>query len=130
MRRNSCGKEHMVFAEGDAIHVLCAVVSFKTARRRVVQNSSRVMCDNCGRSVSTVQRCLLSVSGQSQLKQEQFICAGCLMTTGTELWEAHECNKPGQLRKNCSVYKKRIAEKGSKPKGERVETTGGARSDA
>ena len=45
------------------------------------------------------------------------------MTAGTELWEAHECNKPGHLRKDCSVYKKRIAEKGNKPKGESVETT-------
>ena len=36
----------------------------------------------------------------------------------TELWEAHKCNKPGQLRKGCRVYKKRIAEKGNDPKGE------------
>ena len=31
--------------------------------------------------------------------------------------------QPGQLRKDCSVCKKRIAEKGNKPKGKRVETT-------
>ena len=49
------------------------------------------------------------------------------MTAGTELWEAHECNKPGHLRKDCSVHKERIAEERNKPKGERererVETT-------
>ena len=72
-RRDTCGKEHIVFAEGDAIHVLCAIVSFKTARRRVVQTSSRVMCDSRGRSVSAVQVCLLSDSGQSQFKREQLI---------------------------------------------------------
>ena len=32
---------------------------------------------------------------------------------GIERWESHECNKPRQLRKDCSVYKKRIAEKGN-----------------
>ena len=48
------------------------------------------------------------------------------MTAGTELWEAHECNKPGHLRQDCSVYKERIAEERNKPEGrerERVETT-------
>ena len=99
VRRDSCGKEHRVFTEGDAIHVLCATVSFKTARLRVVQTSSRVMCDSCGRSVTAVQGLLLSDSGQSQFKQEQFICAGCLMTTGTEIWEGDECNKPRHLQK-------------------------------
>ena len=117
VRRDSNDKVHMVFTEGDALHVLCAMVSFKTARRRVVQTSSRVMCDSCERSVSSFQGCLFSHSGQSQFKQEQFICAGCLMMTGIECWESHECNKPGQLRKDCSVCKKRIAEKGNKPKG-------------
>ena len=48
---------------------------------------------------------------------------GCLMMIGIERWESHKCNKPGQLRTDCSVYKKRIAEKGNKPKGKRVETT-------
>ena len=62
VRRDSCGKEHIVFAEGDAMHVLCATVSFKRARRRVVQTSSRVMCDSCGRSVSAVSGCLLTAS--------------------------------------------------------------------
>ena len=42
------------------------------------------------------------------------------MMAGTERWESHECNKPGQLRKDCSVYKVRTAEKGNKPKRERV----------
>ena len=37
-------------------------------------------------------------------------------------WYSHECNKPGQLRKDCSVCKKRIAEKGKKTKRKRVET--------
>ena len=32
VQRDSCGKEHIVFAKGDDIHVLCAIVSFKTAR--------------------------------------------------------------------------------------------------
>ena len=45
------------------------------------------------------------------------------MMTGIERRESHECNKPGQLRTDCSVSKKRIAEKGNKPKGKRVETT-------
>ena len=33
----------------------------------------------------------------------------------------HEYNKPGHLRKNCKVYKKRIAEKGGN--NEKTETT-------
>ena len=127
VRRDSNDKVHMVFTEGDALHVLCAMVSFKTARRRVAQTSSRVMCDSCERSVSSFQGCLFSHSGQSQFKQEQSICAGCLMMTGIECWESHECNKPGQLRKDCSVCKKRIAEKGNKPKGKMVETTAAVR---
>ena len=45
------------------------------------------------------------------------------MTTGTERWESYEYNKTGQFRKDCSVCEKRIAEKGNKAKGERVETT-------
>ena len=45
------------------------------------------------------------------------------MMTGIERWQSHECKKPGQLRTDCIVYKKRIAEKGNKPKGKRVETT-------
>ena len=56
-------------------------------------------------------------------KQEQLICAGCLMMAGIERCESHECNKPGQLRKDCNVYKKRSVEKGNMPKGERFETT-------
>ena len=82
VRRHSCDKVHIVFPEGDDVHVLCATVSFKTARRRVMQTSSRVMCDSCERSVSSVQSCLFSDSGQSQYKREQFICAGCLIMTG------------------------------------------------
>ena len=39
---------------------------------------------------------------------------------GKETRVCHECNKPGHLRKDCFVYKKRMAEKGSKDK---VETT-------
>ena len=30
---------------------------------------------------------------------------------GIERWESHECNKPGQLQTDYSVYKKRIAER-------------------
>ena len=45
------------------------------------------------------------------------------MMAGVGRWDSHECNKPGQLREDCSVYKKRIAEKGNKPEGESVETT-------
>ena len=65
VRRDSCDKVHIVFTEGDAIHVLCAVVSFEAARRWEVQASSRVMCDSCERSVSSFQGCLFSDSGQS-----------------------------------------------------------------
>ena len=121
VRRDSCDKVHIVFTEVDDIHVLCAIVSFKTARRRVVQTSSRVMCDSCGRSVSLFQGCLFSDCGQSQFKREQFICAGCLTLTGIERWESRECNKPGHLRTDCCVYKKRIAERGNNT--ESVETT-------
>ena len=64
-RRDSCDKAHMVFAEGDDIHVLCAIVSVKTAPRRVAQNSSQVMCDGHERSVSSFQGCLFSDPGQS-----------------------------------------------------------------
>ena len=81
------------------------------------------MCDSYGRSVFAVQGCFLPDSGQSQLEQEQFTRAGCLMMAGVGRWDFHECNKPGQLREDCSVYKKRIAEKGNKPEGESVETT-------
>ena len=49
------------------------------------------------------------------------------MLAGIERWESHECNKPGQLRKDCSVYKKRSVENGNKPKGERFETTAAVR---
>ena len=122
MRRDSCGKVQMVFTEGDDIRVLGATVSFKTSRRRAVRTRSQVMCDSCELSVSSFQGCLLSESGQSQFKRGQFIRTGCLMMTGIEHWESYECNKPGHLRNECSVYKKRIAEKGHKPKGERIET--------
>ena len=44
------------------------------------------------------------------------------MTAGTGVLESHECDKTGQLRKDCSVYKKRVDEKEIKPKEERVET--------
>ena len=103
----------------------CAIVSCKTAPRLVVQTSSRILCDSCERSVSAVQGWLFSDSGQSQLKKEQLICTGCLMMASIERWESHECNNPVQLRTDCSVYKKRIAEIGKKPKSEieRVETT-------
>ena len=101
----------------------CAIVSFKTALRRVVQTSSRVKCVICERSVYSFQGCLLSDSGQSKFKREQFIRAGCLTLTDIKRWESHERNKPGHLRTDFSVYKKRIADKGNKPKGKRVETT-------
>ena len=35
----------------------CDIISGKTVRRRVVQTSSRVMCDSCRRAVSAVQGC-------------------------------------------------------------------------
>ena len=123
VRRGSWGKVHTVFTEGDDIRVLSAIVSFKTGRRRVVQNSSQVMGDSCEQSVSSFRGCLFSESGQSQFKRGQFIRTGCLMMTGIERWESYEGNKRGQLYKDCSVYKKRITEKGNKPKGKRVETT-------
>ena len=77
VRQDSLGKEHLVVVESDAIHRLCSVVSFKTAQRREVQTSSRILCDGCGRSVSAVQGRLCSDAGQLQFKQEQVICAGC-----------------------------------------------------
>ena len=84
----------------------CAVVSFKTARRRVVQTSSRVMCDSCERSVSAVLGCLCrlwSVAVQARTVYSRWMLDA----------------KPGQMRTDCSVYKKRIAERGNKPKRER-----------
>ena len=95
----------------------CVIVSFKSVRRRVVQTRSRVMCDCCRRSVSAVEDCLFSDSGQSYFKREHFICAGCLMMVGIERWESHERNKPGQLQTDYRAYKKRTAE--------RVETAAG-----
>ena len=73
VRRDSCDTVHIVVTVGDDIHVLCAIVSFITARRWMVQTSSRVMCDSCERSVSSFQGYLFSDSGQSQFKQEQFM---------------------------------------------------------
>ena len=67
--------------------------------------------------MSEVQGCLFLDSGQSQFKREQFIRTGCLIMTGIDRWESYECNKPGQLREDCSVYKKHITEKGNKPNG-------------
>ena len=43
---------------------------------------------------------------------------------GKETRVCHECNKPGHLRRDCFVYKKRIAEKGNK---EHVETSAAVR---
>ena len=40
---------------------------------------------------------------------------------GKETRVCHECNKPGHLRKDCTVYKKRMAEKGGNR--EKTETT-------
>ena len=51
------------------------------------------------------------------------------MMTGIEHWESHECNKPGQLCKDGSVRKKRIAERGNKPKGKSWNNSSSARSD-
>ena len=103
-------KNHIVVAESDAIHMQCSVVSFKTARRRVVQtmfaNRVRQLRAVSIRSPRLVW--LFLDFGQSQFKQEQLICVGCLMMAGIERWESHECNKLGQLRKDRSVYKKRI----------------------
>ena len=88
-------EKHTVVAELDAIRMLCAVDSFKAARRRAVQTSSRIICDRCGRSVFAVQGCFVPDSGKSPFKQEQFIFAGCLMA-GIERGESHECNKLGR----------------------------------
>ena len=43
-----------------------------------------------------------------------------------EIRVCHECNKPGHLRRDCFVYKKRMAEKGNK---EKVETPAAELSD-
>ena len=40
---------------------------------------------------------------------------------GKETRVCHECNKPGHLRKDCTVYKKRLAQKGGNK--EKTETT-------
>ena len=96
VQRDSCDKVHIVFTEGGDIHVLCVIVSFETARRRVVQTSSRVMCyrkkDVCSQTL---------VSRNSSENSSFF--TGCLMMTGIECWESHECNKPGHLRKRTAV---------------------------
>ena len=55
------------------------------------------------------QGVLLLHSGQSQFKHP------CLMMASIELWETYECSKPGQVREECSVRKKRSAEKGNNP---------------
>ena len=77
----------------------CAIVSFKTVRRREVHISSRVMCDICGRSVFSFQGCLFSDSGQSQFKREQFIRIGYFMMTGTELWEVSRVEQVWTIEK-------------------------------
>ena len=124
VRRDSCDKVHIVFTDGDDIHVLLPLFHSRQLDDGCVQTSSRVMSDSFGRSVSSVQGCLFTDSGQSQFKREQFHLHLMLDDmTGIERWESHECNKPGQLRKDCSVCKKRIAGKGNKPKGKRVTKT-------
>ena len=105
VRKDSCGNRNMVFAEGDAIHVLCATVSFKTARLRVVRTSSRVVCDSCVRSVSAARCFWLLDSGQLRVIQEQFIRIGCLMMAGTDVSEVQ------------------VSPVIEPPKGARVETT-------
>ena len=40
---------------------------------------------------------------------------------GKETRVCHECNKPGHLREDCTVYKKRMAEKGGNK--EKTDTT-------
>ena len=95
--------------EGEARQDSCDIGSFKAVRRRLVQTSSQVMCASCRRAVSAIRGCLFSDCGQSYFKQEHFIRAGCWMVAGTERWESHECNKPGQLQTDYRVYKKRIA---------------------
>ena len=95
----------------------CDIVSFKTVRRRVVQTSSQVMCDSL--QTSSVPQfgvvCLFSDSGQSHFKQEQFTRAGFGMMAGIERWESHECNKPGKLQTDYSMYQRHVAD--------RIETT-------
>ena len=71
--------------------------------------------------MSAAQGLLISAFDQLRVIQDQSKCAGCLTTACTGVWEFHECDQTGQLRKDCSVYKKRVDEK-EKPKGERVET--------
>ena len=120
VRQDSFDKEHIVVAESDAIHVLCSVGSFKTAREglcKPVRESSVTVVSI--RSPSLVVLRLWSVAIQAR----QFICAGCLRMAGIERWESHECIKPGPLREDCSVHKQRIVENGNRPKGERFETT-------
>ena len=50
--------------ECEVRRVSCAIVPFKSVRRRVVQTRSRVMCDSGRRKVSAVEGCLLLGSRQ------------------------------------------------------------------
>ena len=103
VREASCDKRSTVVKEGDTISVLCDTVSFKTVRLRVVRAGLRVVCDSCERSVSAAQGLLISDFDHLRVIQDESKCAGCLMTAGTGVWESHECDKTGQLRKDCSV---------------------------
>ena len=71
VRRDTFDKQYIVVAESDAIHMQCSVVSFKTARRRVLQTSSRIVCDSCGRSVS-VQGCSQILVSRNSSKSSSF----------------------------------------------------------
>ena len=76
----------------------------------MMRASSRVVCDSCGWSVPAAQGVLLSDSGQSRRKQEQFLCAGCLMTASTEF---SEVSKVPEVQESLVV---------EPPKGVRDET--------
>ena len=132
VRKDSCSKENIAIAEFHTMHMLHTMrydaraarhCSFKTGRLWVARTRSRVVCGNCEWSVAATQGVLLKNSGQFRFKHPAEMYRLCLMTADAEHWEAHECSKPGQLRKDCSVYKQCIAEKGHKPKGERVDAT-------
>ena len=89
MREASCNKRNTVVKEGDTINVLCDTVSFKTFRLRVVRAGLRVVSESCERSVFAAQGLLISEFDQLRVKQDQFKCAGCLMTAVTGVWECH-----------------------------------------
>ena len=77
MRKDRYGKRNRVVAEGHASHVVCYTVLSKTARLRVVQNSSRVVCVIVASEVSV---------GGSRFVDLRFCSVAIQASSGTELF--------------------------------------------